>query len=170
MSTSNEKSTTNVSSEEITAAINMATLASTTTNHTQNEQASISTQPTTDSTGKPLLVETSPPESTKKESVPSSTQRTPKETNELSPESTSAKPTTAPSNNEPHAVANKEVLAPEKSEVEVLGVKCSRFFGKGTESKRSCPNMAVASTLKRKSPYCGSCTRDLREIDSQRKN
>ena len=119
----------------------MVTLASTTTNHTQNEQASTSTQPTTDSTGKQLLVETFPPESTNKESVPSSTQRTPKETNELSPESTSAKPTTAPSNNEPHAVANKEVLAPEKSEVEVLGVKCSRIFGKGTESKRSCPNM-----------------------------
>ena len=169
MSTSNEKSTTNVSSDKITAAINMVTLASTNTNRTQNEQASTSTQPTTDSTGKQLLVETSPPESTKKESVPSSTQRTPKETNELSPESTSAKPTTAPSNNEPHAVGNKEVLVPEKSEVEVLEVKCSRIFGKATESRRSCPNMAVVSTLKRKSPYCDSCTRELREIDRQRK-
>ena len=114
MSTSNEKSTTNVSSDKITAAMNMVTLATTNANPNPNEQASTSTQPTTDSTGKQLLVETSPPESTKKESVPSSTQRTPKETNELSPESTSAKPTTAPSNNEPHAVANKEVLAPEK--------------------------------------------------------
>ena len=149
MSTSNEKSTTNVSSDKITAAMNMVTLATTNANPNPNEQASTSTQPTTDSTGKQLLVETSPPESTKKESVPSSTQRTPKETNKLSPESTSAKPTTAPSNNEPHAVANKEVLAHDKSEVEVLGVKCSRMFGKGTESKRSCPNMAVSSNRKR---------------------
>ena len=99
MSAINKKSTTSMSSDNITAAINMATLASGHANPTQNEQASTSTQPTTDSTGKQLLVETSPPESTKKESVPSSTQRTPKETNELSPESTSAKPTTAPSNN-----------------------------------------------------------------------
>ena len=169
MSASNNKSTTSVSSEEITAAINMATLAGGHTNPTQNEQASPFTQPTADSTNKHVLLHISPPEPTNKESAPSSTQPTLEERSKLSPKSTSSKPTTAPSNNEPHVVGNKEVLLPEKSEVKVLGVKCSRIFGKGTESKRSCQNMAVPSSLKRKSPYCESCATELRELDKKRK-
>ena len=70
MSATNQNSTTSMSSEDITAAINMATLASA---DSSNEH--------------------SPPEPTNKESAP---------------------------------------------EVEVLGVKCVRIFGKGRESKRSC--------------------------------
>ena len=101
MSATNQNSTTSMSSEDITAAINMATLAS------------------ADSTNKH-----SPPEPTNKESAP---------------------------------------------EVEVLGVKCSRILGIGTESRRSCPNMAVDSTRKRKTPYCKSCAEELKEIDRQRK-
>ena len=101
MSATNQNSTTSMSLEDITAAINMATLAS------------------ADSTNKH-----SPPEPTNKESAP---------------------------------------------EVEVLGVKCVRIFGKGTESKRSCQNMAVPSSLKRKSPYCESCATELRELDKKRK-
>ena len=164
MSATNKKSTTSMSSDDITAAINMATLASGHTNPTQNEQSSTFTQPTADSTNKH-----SPPEPTNKESAPSSTQPTPEERSKLSPKSTSFKPTTAPSNNEPHVVGNKEVLLHQKSEVEVLGVKCSRIFGKGTESKRSCQNMAVPSSRKRKSPYCESCATELRELDKKRK-
>ena len=53
--------------------------------------------------------------------------------------------------------------------MEVLEVKCSKIFGKATESSRSCPNMAVASNRKRKSPYCDSCARELLEKDRQRK-
>ena len=60
-------------------------------------------------------------------------------------------------------------MAHDTSEVEVIGVKCSRIFGKGTESKRSCPNMAVSSTRKRKSAYCESCEKDLKAIDRERK-
>ena len=102
MSATNQNSTTSMSSDDITAAINMATLAS------------------ADSTNKH-----SPPEPTNKESAP---------------------------------------------EVEVLGVKCSRILGIGTESRRSCPNMAVDSTRKRKTPYCKSCAEELKVLDRQRKN
>ena len=133
MSATNQKSTTRMSSGNITAAINMATLAS------------------ADSTNKH-----SPPEPTNKESAPSSTQPTPKGRSKLS-------------NNKPHVVVNKEVSLHQKSEVEVLGVKCSRILGIGTESRRSCPNMAVDSTRKRKTPYCKSCAEELKEIDRQRK-
>lgn len=101
MSATNQNSTTSMSSEDITAAINMATLASA---DSSNEH--------------------SPPEPTNKESAP---------------------------------------------EVEVLGVKCSKLLGIGTESRRSCPNMAVDSILKRKTSYCKSCAEELKEIDRQRK-
>ena len=99
MSATNKKSATSISSDEITAAINMATLAGGHTNPTQNEQASTFTQPTADSTNKHVLLHISPTEPTNKESAPSSTQPTPKERSKLSPKSTSFKPTTAPSNN-----------------------------------------------------------------------
>ena len=101
MSATNQNSTSTMSSDDIAAAINMATLASADASNGH-----------------------SPPEPTNKESAP---------------------------------------------EVEVLGVKCVRIFGKGTESKRSCQNMAVPSSLKRKSPYCESCATELRELDKKRK-
>ena len=102
MSATNQNSTSTMSSDDIAAAINMATLASADASNGH-----------------------SPPEPTNKESAP---------------------------------------------EVEVLGVKCSRILGIGTESRRSCPNMAVDSTRKRKTPYCKSCAEELKEIDRQRKN
>ena len=74
MSATNKKSTTSMSSDDITAAINMATLASGHANPTKKEQTSTSTQPTADSTDI-----NSPHEPTNKESAPSSTQLTPKE-------------------------------------------------------------------------------------------
>ena len=101
MSATNQNSTTSMSSDDIAAAINMATLASADASNGH-----------------------SPPEPTNKESAP---------------------------------------------EVEVQGVKCSRILGIGTESRRSCPNMAVDSTRKRKTPYCKSCAEELKEIDRQRK-